>query len=587
MLANATPTLAHQRPRQAAAHGKGAIAHHRPRRRQLAPPSAQEARQAAAQGHAPSAPADPPAAGGESVRRTAPDTGPATDGTTAAVAALRARLEPAVLAELEEQRRQQADTYHGSAVKRLREDGLVLLGLRAQPAGRELSEFIWSLTPSHGGTLPYHRFRRGDTIVLAPSARGAASNGRPCGDGSSSDGDCGGLTAALEGTVQAVGQEEVRVAVSKDVAQVLGAAPAGARWRLDRGVSATSTQRQLAALARLGELHDTRCQGEAAVRAILLGSPQAEALAARPTTWAASREWRACAVRQLRQHTRHLNDSQAHAVASAMTRSFTLWRGPPGTGKTRTLLALVEVLVRAVADSAVRRSAQGAILAAADTNAAADNLLEGCWQCGIRAVSESVAVHLLARSLAWRPCPCQAHGRHPKCRVTETCLCDAAMQVRLGQPAKVRPDLRHACLEALVEGTPNGQRAARLRLGADDCLQRIRLAQLQQRSSEQQQADAIRDLQRKADELWRQADKLVAGEAEALLRRAPVVVATCNGAGSERLEGQRFRIVVLDEASQATEPSSFIPLVKGAECVVAAGDQRQLPPTVLSLRAKE
>jgi superfamily I DNA and/or RNA helicase len=52
-----------------------------------------------------------------------------------------------------------------------------------------------------------------------------------------------------------------------------------------------------------------------------------------------------------------------------------------------------------------------------------------------------------------------------------------------------------------------------------------------------------------------------------------VVVATCNGAGEGRLEGRRFRIVVLDEASQATEAASLVALIKGAECVVMAGER--------------
>ena len=38
---------------------------------------------------------------------------------------------------------------------------------------------------------------------------------------------------------------------------------------------------------------------------------------------------------------------------------------------------------------------------------------------------------------------------------------------------------------------------------------------------------------------------------------------------------------------QATEPASLVPLVKGAECVIMAGDQKQLPPTVLSKKALE
>lgn len=51
------------------------------------------------------------------------------------------------------------------------------------------------------------------------------------------------------------------------------------------------------------------------------------------------------------------------------------------------------------------------------------------------------------------------------------------------------------------------------------------------------------------------------------------------------MEERPFRVVVLDEATQATEPSSLIPLTRGAQAVVLAGDQKQLPPTVLSQSA--
>lgn len=67
-----------------------------------------------------------------------------------------------------------------------------------------------------------------------------------------------------------------------------------------------------------------------------------------------------------------------------------------------------------------------------------------------------------------------------------------------------------------------------------------------------------------------------------------VVAATCSGAGDEgRLKDQTFRVVVIDEATQATEPSTLIPLVRGAESVVMAGDPQQLPPTVVSMAAAE
>jgi hypothetical protein len=42
-----------------------------------------------------------------------------------------------------------------------------------------------------------------------------------------------------------------------------------------------------------------------------------------------------------------------------------------------------------------------------------------------------------------------------------------------------------------------------------------------------------------------------------------VVCSTCTGAGDERrLRGLRFRRVIIDEATQATEPAVLIPLVR-------------------------
>ena len=43
----------------------------------------------------------------------------------------------------------------------------------------------------------------------------------------------------------------------------------------------------------------------------------------------------------------------------------------------------------------------------------------------------------------------------------------------------------------------------------------------------------------------------------------------------------RFRQVLLDEATQATEPESLIPLVAGARQLVFVGDQCQLGPVVM------
>lgn len=86
-------------------------------------------------------------------------------------------------------------------------------------------------------------------------------------------------------------------------------------------------------------------------------------------------------------------------------------------------------------------------------------------------------------------------------------------------------------------------------------------------------------------------DALVGGEdihsnraaynkAKKQVAKATVVFSTCSGAGLGLLRGQRFGAVVVDEASQLTEPAVVVPLVKGCEKVVLAGDHVQLRPTV-------
>jgi regulator of nonsense transcripts 1 len=66
-----------------------------------------------------------------------------------------------------------------------------------------------------------------------------------------------------------------------------------------------------------------------------------------------------------------------------------------------------------------------------------------------------------------------------------------------------------------------------------------------------------------------------------VLKAAQVICTTCVGAGDPRLGPFRFRHVLIDEATQATEPESLIPLVAGARQVIFVGDQCQLGPVVV------
>ena len=65
-----------------------------------------------------------------------------------------------------------------------------------------------------------------------------------------------------------------------------------------------------------------------------------------------------------------------------------------------------------------------------------------------------------------------------------------------------------------------------------------------------------------------------------MVQRSDTIFTTCIGAGIGLLRGERFDISIVDEASQQTEPTSLVPLVKGCSKAILVGDHVQLRPMV-------
>ena len=219
-----------------------------------------------------------------------------------------------------------------------------------------------------------------------------------------------------------------------------------------------------------------------------------------------------------------LNESQKVACEAAISQRLTLIQGPPGTGKTHTAVRILQSW-----------SSQnvGTILAVADSNVAVDNLLEGLLGLGVSAV-------------------------------------------RLGQPVKVRESLREATVDAQMESHP-------LRRDLEEHLElNEKLARRIPGMKGKEKGLAHRDLNRG----WKEVRRIERQMRDDILDRALVLCCTCIGVGHQLLDGRRFSRVLLDEATQATEPASLVPLVRGARQIVLVGDHRQLPPTVISRRAE-
>ncbi|ENH72289.1 Regulator of nonsense transcripts 1 [Fusarium oxysporum f. sp. cubense race 1] len=69
-------------------------------------------------------------------------------------------------------------------------------------------------------------------------------------------------------------------------------------------------------------------------------------------------------------------------------------------------------------------------------------------------------------------------------------------------------------------------------------------------------------------------------KATEMAKRSDTIFTTCIGAGIGLNCSEFFDIVTVDEASQQTEPSSLVPLVKGCSQATLVGDHVQLRPTV-------
>ena len=111
----------------------------------------------------------------------------------------------------------------------------------------------------------------------------------------------------------------------------------------------------------------------------------------------------------------------------------------------------------------------------------------------------------------------------------------------------------------------------------------VRVGSIEHMSDDIRQVSLEHQLQMKHLELGKNKARSNFTDARDILGAAEVIATTCTGAGSSMLKGLAFPFVLIDEATQATEPVSLVPLVHQCEQLVLIGDPEQLPPTLMSL----
>jgi ATP-dependent RNA/DNA helicase IGHMBP2 len=230
-----------------------------------------------------------------------------------------------------------------------------------------------------------------------------------------------------------------------------------------------------------------------------------------------------------------LNNPQNSSLKKAINSdTFFVLHGPPGTGKTYTLVEIAEYLIQNYNEK---------ILFCAASNIACDVVLE-------KAIRKNLA------------------------------------PVRLGNPARISEHLYPYSLEAKISTMEDFPNIQKYRKKAHDLLKQAHKfkrkfgkKEREERQTKKKEAYSYLDTARKLE------DTIYSS----LLDKSRVIVSTLTGIyQTQKLKNMDFDTIIIDEATQALEPSIWLAiLLSPKKRLIFAGDPFQLSPTVKSPKALE